>query len=147
MSKTEFCSVCGAIGTYAKHLCRPCYERALRNGGVPAPRMSEQTKAKWKGVIVNGWEVLDTLPKSQFLVRCIHCGRTKIVVRSTIRNQSIRPCVCHIELLEPRTEAQARIYKAVLKNKGNASQAAKDLGLSRQAVHSVLNTMRRNKDV
>lgn len=144
MRKDENCVCCGTLGVYAKHLCKGCYDRALRNGGVVVPKMSEQVRQKWKGQIVNGWEVLDTMPKANLLVKCIHCGRTKIVTRASMKKQQTRPCVCHVEHLEPKTETQARIYKAVLKNKGNGAKAAQELGISRQAVNSVLETMRRN---
>ena len=144
MNKDQDCIFCGKHGVYAKNLCRSCYNRALKNEGIVVPRMSEQVRAKWKGLKVNGWEVIDTLPKGNFLLKCIYCGRTKIVVRESIKRQSVRPCVCHVEHLEPKTEKQARIYKAVIKNKGNAKKAAEELGMSRQAVWSVLETMRRN---
>ncbi len=144
MNKAEKCTCCGATPTYAKGLCGSCYQRALRNGGIVVPKMSERVRAEWKGKIVNGWEVLDTMPKSNLLVKCIHCGRTKIITRAAAKRQSARPCVCSVEHLEPKTEAQAEVYKAVLRNKGNGAKAAKELGMSRQAVHSVLETMRRN---
>lgn len=108
------------------------------------PIGSPSVRAKWVGQIVNGWEVIEVLPHQKALLRCKTCGRTKTGSREGIKNQSIRPCVCRVEHLEPKTETQARVYTALLRNKGNGAKAAKELGMSRQAVHSVLDTMRKN---
>lgn len=140
------CRICGRQGVYAKNLCRKCYDRIRKNGWVDTLPNDTAARRRWIGKTVNGWEVIETLPKYKVLLKCKHCGRTKIVDRGGVRAGSTRPCVCHIERLEPKTEAQVRVYTAVLHNKGNGSKAAKDLGVSRQAVFSVLETMRKESN-
>lgn len=105
---------------------------------------SPAMQAKWLGRIVNGWELIELLPKQKCLLRCQTCGRTKVAHREGVDHLSIRPCVCRVEHLEPKTETQARVYAALLRNKGNGAKAAEELGMSRQAVSSVLETMRKN---
>lgn len=145
MNYTEKCRVCGRVGTYAKHLCRKCYDRIRKNGWVETPTKITAVRQRWIGKSANGWTVIEHLPKDKVLVKCQHCGRTKPVSKSSITKGTIRECICHVERLVPRTETQARVYSAVLHNKGNGSKAAKDLGLSKQAVFSVLETMRKNQ--
>lgn len=145
MREDEKCRICGHVGTYARHLCRKCYERIRKNGWVESEPTDSMARRRWLGRTANGWEVIGYLPKDKVLVKCQHCGRTKTVYKAGIRNGTIRECICHIERLKPRTETQARVYSAVLHNKGNATKAAKDLGLSKQAVFSVLETMRKNQ--
>ena len=145
MNYTEKCRVCRHVGTYAKHLCRKCYDRIRKNGWVETPTQNTAVRQRWIGKSANGWTVIEHLPKDKVLVKCQHCGRTKPVCKSSITKGTIRECICHIERLKPKTETQARVYSAVLHNKGNGSKAAKDLGLSRQAVFSVLETMRKNQ--
>lgn len=145
MREDEKCRICGHQGVYAKHLCRKCYDRLRKNNWAESSPKTEAVRKRWIGKTANGWEVIEHMPKDKVLVRCQFCGRTKVVSKSGITKGSIRPCVCHIERLTPRTETQARIYSAVLHNKGNGSKAAKDLGLSRQAVFRVLETMRKNQ--
>ena len=108
------------------------------------PSMEERMNAKWVGMHINGWEAIAVLPKMKLLVRCPCCGRTKIIGRGNLAKHSTRPCVCEIERLTPRTETQARIYKALLHNKGSLTKTAEALGISKQAVSSCLETMRKN---
>ena len=144
MNERERCSYCGKYGVYAKGLCRTCYNRQRNNGGM-IPSREEELRKRWMGLKFGTWEIIGVLPNQKALLKCTECGRTKIMQRnSLLRQGGTRPCVCSIEHLVPRTEAQARIYKAVLHNKGSVSKAAKDLGISRQGVHSVLETMRKN---
>jgi hypothetical protein len=112
---------------------------------VETPAKNTAVRQRWIGKSANGWTVIEHLPKDKVLVKCQHCGRTKPVCKSSITKGTIRECICHVERLKPKTETQARVYSAVLHNKGNGSKAAKDLGLSRQAVFSVLETMRKNQ--
>lgn len=144
MKPNEKCSVCGAYGVYARGLCTRCYQRMLKNGGVITPTLEQTMKAKWIGRRAGTWEVLETLPKQKALVKCTICGRTKIVSRANWDKKGIRPCVCEVEHLEPKTQTQARIYKALLHNKGSLTRAAEALGISKQAVSSCLETMRKN---
>lgn len=137
------CTNCGRQEVYAKGLCRKCYERQRHYKGALPPSIEERTRAKWIGRVVNGWEVIEVLPNSRALLKCKECGKTRIRTRANIEKQLIRPCVCRVEHLVPRTETQARVYKAVLHNKGSVTKAAADLGVSKQAVSSVLETMRR----
>lgn len=145
MRESEKCRICGHTGVYARHLCRKCYDRLRKNDWVESDPKGDSVRKRWIGRSANGWEVIEHLPKDKVLVKCQFCGRTKIVSKSGIARATLRQCVCHVERLTPKTEVQARIYSAVLHNKGNASKAAKDLGLSRQAVFSVLETMRKNQ--
>lgn len=146
MSREEqICTICGKQGVYARGLCRTCYERVRKNGGVKTEPYLTAARKRWIGQTANGWEVIEHLPKDKVLCKCQYCGRTKIISKDGIRNSTARPCVCHIERLKPKTEAQARIYSAVMRNKGNGFKAAKELGMTRQAVYSVLETMRKNK--
>ena len=144
MNYNEKCSYCGRLGTYAKGLCISCYNRQRNNGGVMVPSMEEQMTAKWVGMHINGWEAIAVLPKQKLLVKCPYCGRTKIIGRGHLAKHNTRPCVCEIERLTPRTETQARIYKALLHEKGSLTKAAEALGISKQAVSSCLETMRKN---
>lgn len=139
------CSVCGAVGCYAKGLCRSCYNKARRREGNTDDYMTK-VRRRWIGQSANGWTVIEHLPKDKVLCKCSYCGRTKIISKDSIANQSARPCVCHIERLVPKTATQARVYSAVMKHKGSGSKAAKELGLSRQAVFSVLETMRKESN-
>lgn len=144
MKPNEKCSVCGAYGVYARGLCTRCYQRMLKNGGVITPTLEQTMKAKWIGRRAGTWEVIETLPKQKALVKCTICGRTKIVSRANWDKKGIRPCVCEVEHLEPKTQTQARIYKALLHNHGSLTKAAEALGISKQAVSSCLETMRKN---
>lgn len=146
MKTNEKCSVCGAYGVYARGLCTRCYQRMLKNGGVITPTLEQMMKAKWIGRRVGTWEVIETLPKQKALIKCTICGRTKIVSRANWDKKGIRPCVCEVEHLEPKTQTQARVYKAFLHAKGNASKAGEELGMSRQAVWSVLKTMKKGAE-
>ena len=147
MSREEqICTVCGRQGVYARGLCRTCYERIRKNGGVRIESHMTLARKRWVGKTANGWEVIEHLPKGKVLVKCQHCGRTKVVGKKGIANGTTRPCVCYIERLEPKTETQAKVYSAVMHNKGNGFKASKELGMSRQAVYSVLETMRRNQN-
>ena len=143
MKSNEKCSVCGAYGVYAKGLCTKCYTRMRKNGGVITPTLEQTMRTKWVGKRIGEWEVVEILPKQKALVRCTICGRTRIVSRQSFGINGVRHCVCEVEHLEPKTETQARVYKALLHNKGNASKAGEELGMSRQAVWSVLQTMKK----
>lgn len=110
------------------------------------PSLEEQLNAKWVGMHINGWVAIATLPKMKLLLKCPHCGRTKIIGRAHLSKHNTRPCVCEIERLTPRTETQARIYKALIHNNGSLTKTANALGISKQAVSSVLETMRKNKN-
>ena len=142
----ETCKICGIKGVYAKGLCRTCYERVRKNGGVETDRYATAASKRWIGRTANGWQVIEHLPKERVLCKCQFCGRTKIIGKHAIREQTARPCVCHIERLEPKTEVQARVYSTVMRNGGSAYKASKELGMTRQAVYSVLETMRKNQD-
>lgn len=147
MSRDEMvCTICGKKGVYARGLCRTCYERVRKNGGIRTERYETQAYKRWVGKTANGWEVIEPLPKDKVLCKCVYCGRQKVVSKAGIRYSTVRPCVCHIERLEPKTDAQARIYASVMRNKGNATKASKELGMTRQAVYSVLETMRKNQN-
>ena len=143
MRTNDKCSVCGAYGVYARGLCTKCYTRARKNGFVITPTLEQQMKARWIGKRTGTWEVIETLPRQKALVKCTVCGRTKIIARQDFDKKGFRPCVCEVEHLEPKTETQARVYKAFIHNKGNAAKAGDELGMSRQAVWSVLQTMRK----
>ena len=146
MKPNEKCSVCGAYGVYARGLCTKCYQRMLKNGGVITPTLEQMMRAKWIGKRTGTWEVIETLPKQKALVKCTVCGRTKIIARQDFDKKGFRPCVCEVEHLEPKTQTQARVYKAFLHAKGNASKAGEELGMSRQAVWSVLKTMKKGAE-
>lgn len=143
MKFNEKCSVCGAYGVYAKGLCTKCYTRQRKNGGIMTPTLEQAMRTKWCGMRIGDWEVIEPLPKQKALVKCTRCGRTKIVSRGHFGSSGLKPCVCEVEHLEPKTETQARVYKALLHNKGNAAKAGEELGMSRQAVWSVLQTMKK----
>ena len=143
MNLTKTCSVCGAKGVYAKGMCTKCYTRARKNGGIVTPTLEQTMRQKWCGLRVGEWEAIEPLPKQKALVRCTNCGRTKIVSRAHFGTNGLKHCVCEVEHLEPTTETQARVYKALIRNKGNASKTGEELGMSRQAVWSVLKTMKK----
>ena len=146
MNFDKFCSVCGARGVYAKGLCTKCYTRTRKNGGVITPTLEQMQRTKWVGMRIGDWEVIEPLPKQKALIKCTRCGRTKIVSRANFTRNELKHCVCEVEHLKPRTETQARVYKALIHNKGNMSKTADDLGISRQAVWSVLKTMKRREE-
>ena len=128
----EYCKICGIKGVYARKLCRTCYERLRKNGGLETERYLTAAQKRWVGKTCNGWEVIEHLPKGKVLVKCQYCGKTKTVSKKTITAGTTRPCVCHIERLEPKTDTQAKVSAAVLNNKGNGFKAAKELGLSKK---------------
>lgn len=143
MDLTKTCSVCGAKGVYARGMCTKCYTRTRLNGGVVTPTLQQAQRIKWCGMRRGDWTIVEPLPKQKALIRCEKCGRTRIISRQNFEKSGYRKCICEVEHLEPKTETQARVYKALLHNKGNASKAGAELGMSRQAVWAVLNTMKK----
>ena len=133
------CRICGSPKYYAKGLCRACYNRQLRYG-MELPPHEELVRMKYLGTKANGWTVVDYLGNSRVVVQCDHCKAKKVVLATHI--MQAREHKCWLKNSTPKTEAQARVYKTMLKNKYDTAATAAELGISRQALQQTLKRLR-----
>lgn len=133
------CRLCGSPKYYAKGLCRSCYNRQLRYG-MELPPHEEQVRMKYLGVKANGWTVVDYLGNCKVMIQCDHCKAKKLA--NTTNLLRTKEHKCWIKNANPKTEAQAKVYKTMLKNKYDTALTATELGISRQALQQTLKRLR-----
>ena len=112
--KGALCAYCHEKPVYARHLCKNCYSRLLRNNGKITRTRKESR------------EYYDEKNKAKREFKRAY---------GTKYREHLADLYCSVE---PKTARQKEILDAI-RNCGSITEASKKLGISRQRISSILN--------